>query len=122
MPRENTVPSERTKDANFRMGAAALGMISGMAVGLAVAFLWWAAGPSEPSIATLVFGGAAAGAMTGVVFPDTAMQGVEAVMHFFIGMLSAEVEGVAPPPDAPSWLVAAFFFGVVYAIALWALV
>ena len=96
-------------------------MLSGMAMGLAVAFLCWAAGPAEPSIAMLVFGGAAAGALTGVVFPDTAMQGVEAVMHFFMGMVSSQVDDARPSPDAPSWLVAAFFFGVAYAVALWAL-
>ena len=108
-------------DVAYRTGASALALISGMAVGLAVAFLCWITGTAETSIATLVFGGAAAGAMTGFLFPDAAMRGVEAVMHFFIGMLSTEVDDVAPSPNAPGWLVAAFFFGVAYAVALWML-
>ena len=93
-------------------------MIFGMGSGLALAFVLGATGIAEASMAMLVFGGAAAGAATGFLFPDAAMGGVEALVHFFMGMLSTEVDDVTPSPTAPKWLTAVFFFGVAYAIAL----
>ena len=57
-------------------------MIFGMGSGLALAFVLGATGIAEASMAMLVFGGAAAGAATGFLFPDAAMGGVEALVHF----------------------------------------
>jgi len=108
---------ERTKDAFYRTGASALAAIFGLGVGLTLAFVLGATGMAENSMAMVVFGGAAAGAATGFLFPDAAMRGVEALVHFVMGMLSTEVHEVTPSPDAPNWLTAVFFFGVAYAIA-----
>ena len=108
---------EQTKDAFYRTGASALAAVFGLGVGLALALVLGATGMAENCMAMVVFGGAAAGAATGFLFPDAAMRGVEALVHFVMGMLSTEVHEVTPSPDAPNWLTAVFFFGVAYAIA-----
>ena len=107
---------------SFRIGAASLGILAGMALGLVF-------GCFGSSIARYVFGGAVAGAITGLFYPDTAMLIVEGTVHFFMGFISANAdidtvihddEQVQLRPTQP-WLAFAFMFGVIYAVALWVL-
>lgn len=78
-------------------------------------------------IAPWVFGGAVAGIVTGLTFPELAIRSAEAAFHFFAGLL-AGARGLAQddldemyrphePHKAP-WLTAAFTFGGVFAVAL----
>jgi len=114
------VPHKQSSDASFRMGAAALGMFAGMALGLAFGCLSF-------SLASFVFGGAAAGAVTGIVFPGAAMSLAEGTLHFFIGLFRASTELVTDAsgdfhfraPSQTPWLVVAFTFGAIFAVVLW---
>lgn len=113
---------EDTESWSVRVGAASLGMFAGMALGLAFGCL-------SSSFARFVFGGAAAGALTGLLYPAAAMLIFEATVHFFFGFFSANV-GLATDDadelpgrnasDQP-WVAVAFTFGVAYAVALWLL-
>ena len=111
------VPSD---DTAHRLGAAALGMFAGVALGIALVVLGFATGSFGPSIPRFVFGGGACGAVTGLFFPAVAMSIAEGTVHFFVGAASTAVEGpLSPEPGTPRWLVAAFFFGVAYGWVLW---
>jgi hypothetical protein len=114
------VARKQSRDLSFRMGAAALGMFAGMALGLAFGCL-------SASLASFVFGGAAAGLVTGMVFPDAAVSMAEGTVHFFIGLFRAGTELITDASgdfqfrasSQTPWLVVAFTFGAVYAVVLW---
>jgi len=111
---------EPSDDTAHRIGAAALGMFAGVALGVALVVLGFATGRFAPSIPRLVFGGGACGALTGLFFPAVAMSVAEGTVHFFVGAASTAVEdSMSPEPGTPPWLVAAFFFGVAYGLVLW---
>ncbi len=104
----------------YRMGAAAVGMFAGVAFGALL-------GVITIHIAPFVFGGAFAGIVTGLAFPELAIRGAEATFHFFAGLLGG-VRGLAhddldeiSAPDESSrdpWLKAAFTFGVVFSLVI----
>ena len=105
----------------FRIGASALGMFAGTALGLVL-------GCFGTSLPAFVFGGAASGVVTGLLFPEVAMRLAEGTLHFFIGLFGTAggvaidtVEDVSVrPASRDSWLSACFAFGVAYALILWA--
>lgn len=110
----------------LRVGAAALGMFAGMALGLLL-------GGLTTRLASFVFGGAAAGVVTGLLFPEVAMALASATLHFFIGFfggffrassalaLDDEDHLQLRHSTAKPWLSAGFVFGVVFAAAVWVL-
>jgi hypothetical protein len=106
-----------------RIGSSALGMLSGMVIGFAVSLLLLAMGMVRVSMAVLVFTGAAAGTLTGLIFPALAVYVAEGVAHFVVGAatMRAHQESIQPQAQAPKWLAAAFFFGSVYAFVLYVL-
>jgi hypothetical protein len=95
-------------------------MFAGIALGLLVGVL-------AARVAPLVFGGAAAGAITGLAFPELALRGVEMTVHFIAGLfggaraLAYEDIDESDFPEGSRghrWLKAAFTFGVVFAVVL----
>lgn len=115
--------SRSTDDFAHRCGAAALALLAGMAVGLALAWLPLAFDGIQAGMPTFIFGGAIAGAVTGLLFPSAAMAGVEGVLHFFIGAGSMVAEApLTPSRHSPSWLKACLVFGMLFALVLWILV
>ena len=111
--------SDADDDLAFRMGAGALGFFTGAALGLFVSWLAYAVAGAELSFVSTMVGGAIAGLLSGLVLPAEAMALVEAVFHFFIGFfVTAAVEPVASPLEAPNYLKLACFFGSALVIAL----
>jgi hypothetical protein len=74
-----------------------------------------------------VFGGAAAGLLTGLIYPEVALRIAELTIHFFAGLFSG-VRGLALEdtveassaqiPGEVGWLKAAFIFGVAFSVIL----
>src|SRR4051812_31755804 len=94
-------PSDNTA---YRVGAAALGMLAGMVLGMALVAVGFATGGFTPSIPRLVFGGAASGAITGFFFPAVAMSLAEGTAHFIVGAVSAASDDpILPEPNTPRW-------------------
>ena len=106
-------------EAALRIGAAALGMFAGFALGVCLVVVGLAVGWSA-SVPRLVFGGGACGAVTGLFFPAVAMSIAEGTIHFFVGAASTAVDdSISQESDTPPWLRSAFFFGVAYGLVLW---
>lgn len=110
----------RAPDHAYRLGAAALGMFAGVAIGAVIGVIAIRMAPS-------VFGGAIAGVVTGLVFPELAIRSAEATFHFFAGLLSGarglvfeDLDAIDPLDESTKhpWLRAAFTFGVVFAVAI----
>ena len=100
----------------MRVGAAALGLFAGGAVGALLGWVSLVTG-AETSLALFVFGGAGAGALSGLVYPESTMFVVEAVVHFFVGFFATTAEHVVTPErDAPPLLRLALLFGVCFAV------
>jgi hypothetical protein len=100
-------------DGSFRMGAAVLSGLAGMAVGLLLALV------CDLPLARYIFGLGAAAALVGLVCPEGAMAWVEACLHFFFGFFSSAAEQpLTPELGAPAHLKAALLFGIAFAIAL----
>jgi len=100
-------------------------MLAGLVIGPIAAGVAWAF--FEPSLSRMAFGGAFTGLVTGLCFPEAAMNIVEGTLHFLAGAITAaaaadgDLVDVEPVPDTPRWITAAFFFGVVFAVVVWAL-
>jgi hypothetical protein len=116
---------QRSTDADdiaFRMGAGALGLFIGAALGFFVAWLGYVVVGAELSVVKSFVGGAIAGLVSGLVLPVEAMSMVEAVLHFFVGFAAASAgETAEPPVEVPSYLKLASLFGVALALALFIL-
>jgi hypothetical protein len=109
-------------DLAFRMGAGALGLFTGAALGLFVAWLGYIVVGAELSFVKGLVGGAAAGLLSGLVLPVEAMSMVEAVLHFFIGFFAAAAdERVESSIETPSYLKLAGVFGSALVLALFIL-
>lgn len=112
-----------SSSAALRAGAAALAMFVGAFMGLACAIALFAIGSGAPPFAELVFGGACAGIVAGLVLPDEAMSFAEGSAHFLFGALFAGRSAMLDEAEAPAassrpWLRAACLFGVVYALVI----
>lgn len=112
-------------DGAFVLGASMLSAIAGAIVGLGLGVLLLAAGWGH-SISRPVLGGAAAGALVGVLMPEAALDFVETVVHFVFGFLlgpaGLESSGQDEVEALQSrWLRLAFLFGGAFAFALWML-
>ena len=97
-----------------------LGLLAGFVIGvLLFAPLAMASLVTTP-LASLLFASAVAGATCGALVPEAAVVAFEGVVHFFCGALSALVGGDAPSlKDAPQWLTAAFWVGLLYFGGVW---
>jgi len=115
----------RTSDADdtaFRMGAGALGLFTGAALGLFVSGLGYLVAEAELSFVHSLVGGALAGLASGLVLPVETMAVVEGVLHFFIGFfVTSAGERVESPIESPQYLKLACFFGIALAFALFVL-
>ena len=109
-----------SRDFPYRMGAASLGMFAGLALGLLV-------GGLVARVAPFVFGGAVAGVVTGLAFPEVGIRGAEVTVHFIAGLFGGaralayeDIEESDVPEESRQhrWLKAAFTFGVVFAVLL----
>lgn len=104
----------------YRIGAASVGLFAGMALGFMVGIL-------ALHMAPFVFGGAAAGAITGLIFPEVGLRSAEITFHFFAGLFGGaralaadDFEDLDMPQASQDhrWLKAAFTFGVVFTMVL----
>ena len=117
MPLEND-------DRWFRVGAAAVGVLAGMVLGLCMGML------APEHFAAAFFGAMAAGALTGAVFPEAGLSLGEGTVHFLVGLFAVAQWSSGAHVDAdertiranPRWLQAAFCFGVAYGLFWWVLV
>jgi len=111
-------------DRWFRVGAAAVGILAGIVLGVCVGML------APDHFAPAFFGAVAAGGLTGAVFPEAGLSLGEGTAHFLIGAFSVVQwssgvdvgAGETTARDNPRWLQAAFCFGVAYGLFWWALV
>jgi hypothetical protein len=115
-----TPPDFDDSSLAFRLGAATLGALAGMAFGLLIGAI-----SSHPGLGVL--SGAIAGSVTGAFFPHTSLGMLFGLVHFVAGIFT-----VAHPAlfdelgdeffrGSSSWLNAMFVFGVLYAILAWIL-
>ena len=102
------------KDTAFLAGTAALGMLTGLVLGLLAAVCGLVVFNANPSFPRLVFGGGAIGAAIGLVYPGIAWHLIEGTVHFLFGILGVAVaeESIAPSHDAPLWLKVLLWLGV----------
>jgi len=104
----------------FRLGAATLGALAGMAFGLLI-------GAISFHLELGVLSGAIAGAVTGAFFPHTALGMLFGLIHFIAGIFTVvhpalfDELGDGSFRRGTSWLNAMFVFGVLYAIVAWIL-
>jgi hypothetical protein len=68
-----------SKDVWYRVGAASVSMFAGLALGFIVGVL-------VERVAPFVFGGAVAGAVTGLAFPEVGIRSAELTVHFIAGL------------------------------------
>jgi hypothetical protein len=109
------VRSSKTVELQYRVGASVLAAVAGAAVGLAVWVGALALAGTEGSFPALFFGGAAAGFLTGWLFPVVAMEFVEGTLHFAFGAVSGLAgERLDQSPHTTARLGAVFAFGVFY--------
>jgi hypothetical protein len=114
--------SSNSDDTAFRLGAGALGLFAGAAVGVLVGWLGYVVVGLGPSFEVPVLGGLFAGLVSGLLLPAETMALVEAVVHFFIGFFAATAgEPVESPAEAPSYVKLACLFGAALVLALFVL-
>ena len=108
------------KDTAFRVGTAALGMLTGLVLGLLAAVCAVVVFNAHPSFPRLVFGCGAIGAMIGLVYPGTAWHLIEGTVHFLFGLIgvTAAEQSVAPSHNAPLWLKVVLWLGVAVGLLL----
>ncbi|RQP23488.1 hypothetical protein [Piscinibacter terrae] len=113
----------------FRLGAAMLSTVAGSILGLLVGAVLLYAGLTD-SLSLPIAGGALAGVLAGAALPSGAMDFVEALVHFLIGILSAASRSVLDDADSSlfegqsensDWLRWAFAFGAMFAVVTWIL-
>ncbi|OYU99377.1 MAG: hypothetical protein CFE45_13195 [Burkholderiales bacterium PBB5] len=106
---------------SLRLGATVLGGLAGLAAGLVLAALRvrmrWADGVSAP----LVLGLAVMGAVLGWWRTAAGWGVFEAVLHYLIGFWagSSWPTWIRPSPEAPRWLRAVLYVGVVCGLLAW---
>lgn len=103
----------------------AVGLLGGL-IGLLFAFVvalplaYW--GVLFVPLATATLAGAAAGAVVGMLVPETIFYGMQATAYFIFGLFAVLFAqgGVGPEPASgtPKWLWAAFIFGAAYLLVL----
>lgn len=97
-----------------------LGAVVGLVLGtlLLLPLLFFGVASTSPG---RWFGAAAlAGSATGVLLPAQTLGALQLLLHFVWGFFAVLVQGVGiePPASTPRWLMVAFAFGVLYAVAL----
>jgi hypothetical protein len=108
----------------LRVGGGMVGMFAGAVLGLCVGICM------PEMLAPMIFGGTAAGLMTGVLFPEAGFVLAEGTIHFIVGALAVvlasnsatnaeKVEEALRDRERPKWLWVMFWFGVFYALALY---
>src|SRR5262245_57548257 len=103
-------------DTAFRLGAGALGLFTGAALGLFVSVLGYLVAGTELSFVHAFVGGALAGLASGLFLPIETMAIVEGVFHFFIAFfVTSAGERAHAPIESPQYLKLAGFFGVALA-------
>jgi hypothetical protein len=113
MPRDENreQPSEST--LQFRIGAAALGLFGGGALGLFVALSATVAGAAEFYFPLFVFGGAALGAGVGYLRSAAGFGTAEAASTLGLGFIAGFAERLINPlPESPLWLRLVYWVGV----------
>ena len=103
----------------------AIGLLGGV-IGLLFAFVvalplaYWDA--LFVPLATASLAGAAAGAVVGMLVPETMFYGMQAAAYFIFGLFAviSGQGGVAPEPESgtPKWLWAFFIFGAAYLLIM----
>jgi hypothetical protein len=113
---------KRAKDdvASSRLGSAALGFFGGGSLGLLVAVLVvFGFTGGESYFAPLVFGLAAIGAVAGYIRGSVGLGLAEGVVHVVAGFLVGLAAYVINPlPEAPRWLKAVYWLGLVGGLML----
>ncbi|MFG6459131.1 hypothetical protein [Roseateles sp. BYS96W] len=110
----------------YRLGAATLGAMAGLALGLLLGSLAVAAGAATP-LAHFAGAGSLAGVASGLLAPAGAMDFFFGTLHFFIGFFATVLDRV--DDDTPSrlyghaagregWPRWAFIFGIAFALFL----
>jgi uncharacterized membrane protein len=103
----------------MRIGASVLGMFAGAALGLTVALFILFGLEANTSLPFWVFGGAGLGATVGFVAARAGFTLAEGLVHFFVGLASAQAEQtIQPNPDAPKWLKRCLWLGLVVGVSL----
>ncbi len=104
----------------YRGAMGLLGGVIGLVFAFAVALplAYWEVLPLPLAQASLA--GAAAGAVVGVLIPETVFYGMQVAAYFVFGLFAVAAGGVAPEPASgtPKWLWAAFLFGAAYLVVL----
>jgi hypothetical protein len=119
-----TKPPPDGEGLHFRAGAGALGLFAGVAIGLLLAWLAYAVLSRVPSFPILLFGGAAAGLVAGLILPAETLLMVETLAHFLIGLFAASVDedleegSFGSRMERPRYLRLAVIFGVALALVL----
>lgn len=132
-------------DWGYRTGAATLAFFAGGAVGLLLDGVSMLSKIGHAGFGTSMLASALAASVCGLIFPAAAMDFVEAVIHFFVGLFKATANGApgaiadalegdldqgifkdqpTPQRDHPPFLQLAFTFGVLFAFftgVLWAI-
>ena len=122
------MPPYDIPDPFYRLGAAVLAAIAGLAVGLAIALLAMVAGYENARLGISLLGGTVAGFLSGLFLPNAAMDFVQGVMHVFFGAASALVQSSTDEDidihnrEAPGGLQIVFAFGVIYGLVFLALI
>jgi hypothetical protein len=112
--------SHASVELPYRVGASVLAAVAGAVVGLAVWAGVLAVTGAVGSFSVLFFGGAAAGFLTGWLFPVVAMEFVEGSLHFAFGAVSGLAgERLDQSPHTTARLGAVFAFGVFYGTLLY---
>lgn len=103
----------------FRLGASVLAAAAGSVVGLAIWLPCVVLQVSHLTLGKLLVAGAAAGLVSGMLFPRAAMELAESVAHFVFGAASTVFDELADQsPESTPWLRVLFTFGIFYAIVL----
>ena len=104
----------------FRLGSAALGMLTGLLFGFVLAIVSFAALRVDTSFPRCVFGSAGIGLLLGLAHPAAVRRVTEGAVHFLFGVAGAAGGHVIEPNhEAPLWLKALLWLGFAAGIAFY---
>jgi hypothetical protein len=100
-------------DLSFRLGAAALGLLGGGALGFVVALVLAASRSADVLFPLLVFGGAALGAAVGYVRGSAGFDLAEGAVNLGFGfVVGFAMRLINPLPESPLWARLLYWCGV----------
>jgi hypothetical protein len=100
-------------DLAFRLGAAALGLLGGGALGFLVALVLSASKSADVLFPLLVFGGAALGAAVGYVRGSAGFDLAEGAVNLSFGfVVGIAMRLINPLPESPQWARLLYWCGV----------